>query len=83
LSQEHQVKLSESSISRLLSHLGLSPQRPVYKSYKQNPGKVNTWNHAKSQWGKRAIKSEGEMKKHLIINDAIHSKAQALIKSFV
>ncbi len=40
LKQERQVTLSKSSISRLLNHLGLSPQRPVYKSYKQNPKKV-------------------------------------------
>jgi len=43
LNQERQVKLSKSSISRLLNHLGLSPQRPVYKSYKQNPGKVKAY----------------------------------------
>jgi len=40
LKQERQVTLSKSSISRLLNHLGLSPQRPIYKSYKQNPQKV-------------------------------------------
>jgi transposase len=34
------IKLSKSSVSRLLGHLGLSPQRPIYKSYKQNPQKI-------------------------------------------
>ena len=29
--------MSKSGVSRLLLHLGLSPQRPIYKSYKQNP----------------------------------------------
>jgi len=37
---ERGVKLSKSSVSRLLSHLGLSPQRPIYKSYKQDPKKI-------------------------------------------
>ena len=30
-------------LSRLLNHQGLSSQRPVYKSYKQNPGKVKAY----------------------------------------
>ena len=34
------IKLSKSSVSRLLGHLGLSPQRPVYKSYRQDPRTV-------------------------------------------
>jgi len=37
---ERSVKLSKSSVSRLLGHLGLSPQRPIYKSYKQDPKKI-------------------------------------------
>ncbi len=37
------VKLSKSSISRLLVHLGLSAQRPTYKSYKQNSKKVEQY----------------------------------------
>jgi transposase len=37
------VKLAKSSICRLLSHLGLSPQRPLYKSYKQDPQKVKDY----------------------------------------
>lgn len=43
LKQERQVTLSKSSISRLLNQLGLSPQRPIYKSYKQNPTKVKAY----------------------------------------
>ncbi len=34
------ITLSKSSTSRLLAHLGLSPQRPIYKSYKQDPKKI-------------------------------------------
>ena len=37
------VRLSKSSVSRLLGHLGLSPQRPLYKSYKQDPKKVEQY----------------------------------------
>jgi transposase len=35
LQRELGVTLSQSSISRLLHHLGLSAQRPLYKSYRQ------------------------------------------------
>ncbi len=40
IASERGIKLSKSSISRLLGHLGLSPQRPIYKSYKQDPKKI-------------------------------------------
>lgn len=43
LKRERQVTLSKSSISRLLNHLGLSPQRPIHKSYKQNPEQVKSY----------------------------------------
>lgn len=37
LKRKFGIALSKSGVSRLLGHLGLSPQRPIYKSYKQNP----------------------------------------------
>ena len=37
LKREHGVELSKSGVSRLLRHLGLSPQVPKYKSYRQDP----------------------------------------------
>lgn len=37
---EKGIKLSKSSVSRLLGHLGLSPQRPIYQSYKKDPKKI-------------------------------------------
>jgi len=43
IERELGVKLSKSSVSRLLKHLGLSPQRPVYKSYKQDPNKIEQY----------------------------------------
>lgn len=43
IEKERGVKLSKSSISRLLKNLGLSPQRPIYKSYKQDPEKIEAY----------------------------------------
>ena len=43
IEKERGVKLSKSAVSRLLGHLGLSPQRPIYKSYKQNPEKLQQY----------------------------------------
>ena len=37
LRREHKIELSKSGVSRLLAQMGLSPQRPLYKSYKQKP----------------------------------------------
>jgi transposase len=37
LRREHGIELSRSAVSRLLAQMGLSPQRPLYKSYKQRP----------------------------------------------
>jgi transposase len=43
IEKERGVKLSKSAVSRLLGHLGLSPQRPIYKSYKQDPAKIDEY----------------------------------------
>ena len=43
IKQERGVELSKSAISRLLKNLGLSPQRPLYKSYKQDPRKIEKY----------------------------------------
>lgn len=37
LKDQFNLVLSKSSISRLLAHIGLTPQRPIYRSYKQDP----------------------------------------------
>ena len=37
LRRQHGIVLSKSSVCRLLGHLRLSPQRPLYRSYKQDP----------------------------------------------
>jgi len=43
LDKERPILLSRSSICRLLNHLGLSPQRPLYKSYKQDGDKIKAY----------------------------------------
>ncbi|MBW2154476.1 MAG: IS630 family transposase [Deltaproteobacteria bacterium] len=37
------VKLSRSSVSRLLNQLGLSAQRPMWRAYQQDPEAVERW----------------------------------------
>jgi hypothetical protein len=38
-----QGRSEKKTVSRLLGHLGLSPQRPIYKSYKQDPKKIEQY----------------------------------------
>jgi transposase len=40
---EFKVALSVVSVGRLLRKLGLSPQRPLYRAYQQNPEAVERW----------------------------------------
>ena len=37
------VRLSLVSVGNVLANLGLSPQRPLYRSYEQDPEKVRKW----------------------------------------
>lgn len=37
------VKLSEVQVGRILKNMGLSPQRPLYRAYQQDPGLVAAW----------------------------------------
>ena len=41
--REFEVALSVVSVGRLLRKLGLSPQRPLYRAYQQNPEAVERW----------------------------------------
>jgi transposase len=41
--REFGVRLSQVSVGRLLRKLGLSPQRPLYRAYQQNPEAVARW----------------------------------------
>jgi len=40
---EFRLKLSKSSVHRLLHQMGLSCQRPIEKAYEQNPERVQRW----------------------------------------
>jgi len=40
---EWQIKLSRSSVHRLMRQLGLSCQRPLVRAYEQNPERVERW----------------------------------------
>ncbi len=37
------VRLSLVTVGNVLANLGLSPQRPLYRSYEQDPEKVRAW----------------------------------------
>ena len=43
LRREHGIELSKSAVSRLLAQMGLSPQRPLYRSYKQKPRELKKY----------------------------------------
>src|SRR5215470_6628813 len=43
LKQEQGIEMSKSGVSRLLKHLGLSAQRPIYKSYKRDPNEMKKY----------------------------------------
>lgn len=37
------ISLSKSSVSRLFHHLGLTPQRPLFRSYRKNPKEIEKY----------------------------------------
>ena len=41
--QRFRVSLSKVTVGRILKKLGMSPQRPLYRAYQQNPEKVREW----------------------------------------
>jgi transposase len=41
--QEFRVRLSDPAVGRLLRKMGMSPQRPLYRAYQQNPERVEAW----------------------------------------
>jgi len=53
------ISLSKSSASRLLGHLGLSPQRPTYRSYKRDPKKLKQYLNRTFPEAKRLAKRRG------------------------
>ena len=53
------LKLSSSSVGRLLKQLGLSWQKPLKKAYQQDPEKVKKWLKNKFPYTKRKAKQVG------------------------
>jgi transposase len=43
IKQRFRVTLSEVTIGRILKKLGMSPQRPLYRAYQQDPERVRVW----------------------------------------
>lgn len=43
LKRRYGIELSKSGVSRLLGHLGLSPQRPIYRSYQRHPEQMKRY----------------------------------------
>lgn len=43
LKKERGIELSKSAVCRLLQHMGLTPQRPIYRSYKQDPKELEKY----------------------------------------
>ena len=43
IKEKYGVKLNRTSVSRLLKHMGLTVQRPLWRAYQQNPELVEEW----------------------------------------
>jgi len=59
LKKQWDVSLSKSAVCRLLQHLGLSPQRPIYRSYKRNPTEMELYLQTTFPELKKRAKSSG------------------------
>lgn len=59
IERKFSVKLSQSSVNRLLHQLGLSAQRPLWRAYQQNPQAVEHWLKVEYPRIKRAAGKEG------------------------
>jgi transposase len=57
--REFGVALSVVSVGRLLRTMGLSPQRPLYRAYQQNPEAVARWKEEEFPALRAAAKAEG------------------------
>jgi transposase len=57
--REFRVALSVVSVGRLLRTMGLSPQRPLYRAYQQNPEAVQRWKDEQFPAIRKAAKAEG------------------------
>jgi transposase len=55
------IKLSRWSVARLLRQLGLSPQKPLFRAYQQNPDLVDQWKRDVYPSIQKKAKREGAM----------------------
>jgi transposase len=53
------IRLSLASVGNILARLGMSPQRPLYKSYEQDPEKVAEWKESTFPEIQARAKKEG------------------------
>lgn len=59
IEEKYGIRLSVTSVGRLMARLGLSPQRPVRKAYEQNPSLVKKWLKKEFPKIKELAKKEG------------------------
>lgn len=59
IAERYKVKLSHSSVCRLLHQLGLTAQRPLWRAYQQNPAAVQRWLETDYPAIRRRAKREG------------------------
>jgi transposase len=59
--REFGVRLSETSVGRLLGRLGFSPQRPLRRAYEQDPARVEQWRREEFPAIQRQAKAENAM----------------------
>jgi transposase len=57
--RQFEVQLSIVSVGHVLANLGLSPQRPLYRSYEQDPEKVRAWKETTFPQIQARAKKEG------------------------
>jgi transposase len=59
IAERYKVRLSHSSVCRLLHQLGLSAQRPLWRAYQQNPAAVKRWLETEYPAIRRRARREG------------------------
>jgi len=59
IAERYKVRLSHSSVCRLLHQLGLSAQRPLWRAYQQNPAAVKRWLETEYPAIRRRARGEG------------------------